>query len=363
MREALRLAARARGRTAPNPMVGSVVVKGGERIASGSHLRAGAEHGEAMALRRAGEAARGAVLYVTLEPCAHTGRTPPCVDAVIASRVRRVVVAMRDPDRRTAGRSLARLRRNGISVSQGVCEAEARHLNRGFVSRVERGRPFTILKLAATLDGRIATARGESRWITGLEARAFVHRLRRRVDAICVGSETARADDPELTARARAGRGRVTHRPVRIVVDSRARTPPTSRLIGARDPGRAWIAVARDAPARRVALLEGTGARLLRVASREGHLDLRAAWRALGRAGSNELLVEGGGGLAAALLRAGLVDQLHWITASRLIGGDGLPVLAPLGVSRLSQAIDLPPVAPRRLGPDLLFTADLTSGG
>ena len=220
-----------------------------------------------------------------------------------------------------------------------------------------------MLKLAASLDGRIATASGESRWITGPQARAFVHRLRRQVDAICVGSETARADDPELTARARAGRGRITHRPVRIVIDSHARTRPTSRLIGARDPGRAWIVAARDAPARRVARLQRAGARVFRVASRAGHLDLRAAWRALGRAGSNEVLVEGGGGLAAALLRAGLVDELHWITASRLIGADGRAVLAPLGVARLSQTIDLQPVAPRRLGRDLLFTADLTAAG
>ena len=227
MREALRLAARARGRTAPNPLVGAVVVKAGKKLAQGHHRRAGDPHAEALALERAGGSARGATLYVTLEPCAHYGRTPPCVDLVRDSGVRRVVVGMKDPDPRTRGKSLARLRRSGVEVRTGVLEEDCRELNRGFVSRVERKRPFTILKLATSFDGRIATCTGESRWITSGPSREFVHQLRNQVDAIVVGSGTALADNPSLTAR--KGK-RIVHRPQRVVVDSGLLTPPGSHL-------------------------------------------------------------------------------------------------------------------------------------
>jgi diaminohydroxyphosphoribosylaminopyrimidine deaminase/5-amino-6-(5-phosphoribosylamino)uracil reductase len=356
MREALRLAARAGGDAAPNPLVGSIVVKRGRVLGRGYHRRAGEPHAEALALERAGDAARGSTLYVTLEPCAHRGRQPPCVEAVLRARPRRVVVGMRDPDPRTAGRSLARLRRAGIAVTLGV-EGEACQLqNRGFVSRVSRGRPYTTLKLAATLDGRIATADGESRWITGPRARAFVQRLRRASDAIAVGSGTALADDPELCAR--SARGRVMHRPLRIVIDSKLVTPPAARLVAAADPERAWLLTTRAAPPRRRARLEAAGARVIPVRARDGRVDLRAAWRRLGGLGVNDLLVEGGGGLAAALLRAGLVDRLLILLAPLLIGGDGRPVFGPLGVRRLSQAYQLSAPRVRRLGPDLLLEVE-----
>jgi diaminohydroxyphosphoribosylaminopyrimidine deaminase/5-amino-6-(5-phosphoribosylamino)uracil reductase len=355
MRDALRLAARARGRTAPNPLVGAIVARGGKRIAAGHHLRAGEPHAEALALERAGARARGATLYVTLEPCAHHGRTPPCVEAVRASGVRRVVVGTRDADPRTAGRSLARLRRAGLRVHVGV-EAEAcRELNEGYFSRVERARPYTTLKLAATLDGRIATASGESRWITGPQARGFVHGLRSRVDAIAVGSRTVRADDPELTAR----RGdRVLHRPSPVVVDSRLRTPASARLLRS-VPGGARILTTRQASVASARRLERAGARVLRVAARGGQVDLRAAWRRLATEGVNDLLVEGGGSLAAALLRAGLVDRLQLFLSPRLIGADGLPVLGGLDVRRLDRAVALHDVRVRRIGDDLLVTCVL----
>ena len=356
MREALRLAARGRGRTAPNPMVGAVLVRGGRALASGWHAAAGGPHAEALALARGGGAARGATLYVTLEPCAHWGRTPPCVDAVLAARPARVVVGMRDPDARTAGRGVRRLRAAGIAVEVGVEEAACRELNAGFVSRVLRGRPFTQLKLAASLDGRIATRGGDSRWITGALARARGHALRRAVDAIAIGSGTLLADDPELTARSR---GRVVARPLRIAIDSGLRTPPGARMLDPDDPGRAWILSARGAPARRRARLERAGARVIEVRARGGHLDLRAAWRALGRAGVNDVLVEGGGGLAAALLRARLVDRIHWFSAPLLIGGDGRPALGPLGVGRLAAALRLARVRARRIGQDGWLTADV----
>ena len=354
MREALRLAARARGHTAPNPMVGAVIVRGGRRIAAGLHTRAGAPHAEIRAIERARGETRGATLYVVLEPCGHWGRTPPCVEAVLAAGFRRVVVGMRDPDRRTAGRSLARLKRQGVEVTVGVEEEACRELNRGFLSRVVRARPYTHLKLASTLDGRIATRTGESRWITGEAARAYVHRLRRGVDALAVGSATVLADDPALTARTG---GRVVHRPARVVVDSRLRTPVDARLVRSSRSGEVVLLAAPDAPMARRRRLERAGARVVTVASRGGHLDLRAAWRALARLGTNELLVEGGGELAAALLRAQLIDELHLLLAPRLIGGDGRPVLGSLGVERLQRAVDLSDLEVRRIGRDLLLRA------
>jgi diaminohydroxyphosphoribosylaminopyrimidine deaminase/5-amino-6-(5-phosphoribosylamino)uracil reductase len=292
---------------------------------------------------------------VTLEPCGHFGRTPPCIDAVLAARPRRVVIALRDPDPRTAGQSLARLRRAGIEVTVGVCADEARAVCRGYLSRTTRGRPWTTLKLAASLDGRIATARGESRWITGAAARAHVHRLRRAADAIVVGSNTVLADDPALDVRRGA---RVVHRPYRVVVDSRLRTPPRARLLDAADPGRAWILTVPSAPARPRAALERAGARVIAVRARDGRVDLAAAWRALARLGLCEVLVEGGGELAAALLRARLADDMALFLAPIALGADALPVLGPLAVARLARAPRLAALRVRRLGGDVLLEGE-----
>lgn len=355
MRAALQLAARGRGRTAPNPCVGALVVKGGRVLARARTADGGVPHAEARALARAGAAARGSTLYVTLEPCAHFGRTPPCVDALIAARPRRVVIGMIDPDPRTAGDSVRQLRRAGIDVSVGVEADACARLHEGFLSRVLRGRPFTTLKLAASLDGRIATARGESRWLTSPAARAFVHALRARVDAVAVGSGTVLADDPELRARRGA---RVVHQPLRIAIDSGLRTPPSARLLDPEHPGSAWILCAPRAAPRRRARLERAGARVVEVHARAGHLELGAAWRELGRLGVGDLLVEGGGGLAAALLRARLVDRMHFFLAPLLIGADGVPVLGQLGVARLVDALRPARLSWHRLGPDLHVTAE-----
>jgi diaminohydroxyphosphoribosylaminopyrimidine deaminase/5-amino-6-(5-phosphoribosylamino)uracil reductase len=311
MREALAVAARARLRTAPNPTVGALLVRHGRVIARGA-TRGLETHAEALVLGRAGAAARGATLYVTLEPCAHWGRTPPCVEAVIAARPKRVVIGLIDPDPRTRGASIRALERAGIEVRAGVLLDECARHHEGFVSRVLRGRPFTSLKLAASLDGRIATRTGESRWITAEPARAFVHRLRAHTDAVAIGSTTLLADDPQLDARRG---GRVVHRPLRVVVDSRLRTPVRARILDAEHPETAIVFCARAAPARRRARLERAGARVIPVRKRGEHLDLAAAWQELGGLGVNECLVEGGGGLAAALLRAGLVDRMHFFLA------------------------------------------------
>jgi diaminohydroxyphosphoribosylaminopyrimidine deaminase/5-amino-6-(5-phosphoribosylamino)uracil reductase len=351
---ALGAARRASGRVFPNPAVGAVVFRGDRVLGRGWTQPPGGPHAEIVALERAtrrygARAVRGASLAVTLEPCSHFGRTPPCADALIAAGLARVYAGHRDPNPLVAGRGLAALRRAGVAVAVGVLEAACREQHRGFVSVVERGRPFVTLKLAASLDGRIATARGESRWITGAAARALVHRLRARTDAIGVGSGTALADDPALTAR--VGR-RVVHRPVRVLIDSALRVPPTARLFT--EPGSALVVCATGAPAAR---RRAHRARLLPIRARRGKIPLAAALAALGREGIGSLLVEGGGALAAALLREGLVDELLWFAAPRLIGGDGRAALGALGVAKLADAPSLEVVRVRRVGADLLIEA------
>ncbi|MDJ0867478.1 MAG: bifunctional diaminohydroxyphosphoribosylaminopyrimidine deaminase/5-amino-6-(5-phosphoribosylamino)uracil reductase RibD [Myxococcota bacterium] len=365
MRQALAQARRALGRTWPNPAVGAVVVRGGRVLGRGFTQPPPGPHAEVVALERAARrhgrrALRGASLAVTLEPCRHHGRTPPCADTIRAAGIRRVWIGHRDPHPLVAGGGLRALRRAGIEVREGVLGDACREQHRGFLSRVERGRPHVLLKLAASLDGRIATASGESRWVTGPEARAAVHALRARSDAVLVGSGTARADDPVLTARRG---GRVVHRPVRVVVDSRLRLAPEARLLRGPDPERTWVLCGRDAPAARRRALEAAGARLLPVPTRRGKLSLPAALRRLAREGLGTVLVEGGGGLAAALWQAGLVDELLWFVAPKLLGADGRPALGPLGLRRLRSAPSLEIAHVRRVGCDWLVTAHPAKAG
>lgn len=353
MRLALAQARAARGRTYPNPAVGAVVYRGDRVLGRGRTRPAGGPHAEIVALeravRRAGaRSVKGASVAVTLEPCNHTGRTGPCTEALLAAGVRRVFVGHRDPHRQ-AGGGVRRLRRAGVEVEVGVLEAECREQHRGFLSRLERGRPFVVLKLAATLDGRIATHTGESRWITGPEARAAVHRLRAATDAIVVGSQTALADDPELTARRG---GHIVHRPVRVVVDASLRVPAGAKLYrGA--AGAAWVLCSQSAPATRHKALERQGVVRIEVPRQGRHLNLREAFARLAANGLSEVLVEGGGGLAAALLREDLVDEVHWFSAARLVGSDGRAALGPLGLTALSQARTLRDVRVRRVGVDM----------
>jgi diaminohydroxyphosphoribosylaminopyrimidine deaminase/5-amino-6-(5-phosphoribosylamino)uracil reductase len=340
-----------------------VVYRGDRVLGAGRTQPPPGRHAEVVAIERAtrahGAAAlRGASLAVTLEPCSHTGRTGPCSERVLAAGLARVFVGHRDPHALVAGRGLAKLRRAGVRVEVGVLEADCRAQHRGFLSVVERGRPFLVLKLAASLDGRIATAQGESRWITGPQARQAVHRLRGEMDAILVGAATARADDPELTARRGA---RVLHRPVRVLLDADLRVPPGSRLFrGA--PGATWVLCARSAPERRRAALARRGAVLIATPQRAGRLDLRAALRELARRGLTEVLVEGGGELAAGLLREDLVDELHWFAAPKLLGGDARAAVAPLALARLADAFTLRDPVVRRLGADLHLRGRLERG-
>lgn len=363
MRLALREARRASGRTAPNPPVGAVVYRGEQVLGRGFTRPPGGPHAEVVAIRRAlsrhGAArVRGASLAVTLEPCSHHGRTPPCTDLVLEVGLARVYAGHADPNPTVGGSGLAQLRRAGLRVDVGLLERECREQHRGFLSVHERGRPFVVLKLAASLDGRIATARGESRWITGTAARAAVHRLRARVDAVAVGSRTALRDDPELSARRG---GRVLARPARIVFDSGLVLPPSARIWRADGARRIAVCGRRASRARRRAL-GARGVELLAVPQRAGHLDLGRALPALGRAGVCELLVEGGGGLAAALLARGLVDEIHWFAAPRLLGGDARPALGDLSLARLARSPWLHLKQLRRVGEDLWLVASLAAG-
>lgn len=351
MRLALALGRRGLGRTRPNPAVGAVVVRRGRVVGSGWHRRAGAAHGEVVALDQAGPAARGATLYVTLEPCTHTGRTPPCAPRVVAAGVRRVVIGALDPNPAVHGRGAALLRRAGLEVTTGVEEDAARELIQGFARHVGTGRPFVRLKLAASADGRIATRTGESRWITGVAARRLVHRWRDEMDAVLVGADTVLADDPELTCRRARGRD-----PVRVVLDGRLRTPPRARLLRTgRSP--VWIATAVRHDPRRAGRLARAGATILPVPTRGAHLDLARLLKALGERDITSVLVEAGSRLAAALLSGGHVDELCWFTAPLLIGGDGLPMIGPLGVRSLRSALRLADLRVERVGDDLLHTA------
>lgn len=355
MRRALVAARGASGRTHPNPSVGAAVFRGDRVLATGATRPPGGPHAEVVALRRAlrrhgARAVRGADMAVTLEPCCFTGRTPPCTDAILAAGIARVWIGVRDPDARVHGRGVRLLRRGGVRTELGVLADACREQHRGFLSVWERGRPFVALKLAATLDGRIATAAGESRWITGEAARRAVQALRARSDAILVGRETALRDDPELVARRGA---RVVRRPVRVVLDSRLRLPASARMLAGPDPERTWVLARRDAPARRRTRLEAAGARVLAVAAGPGGLDPRRALEALAAQGVGEVLVEGGGAVAAALLGAGLVDEVHWFTAPSVLGGDAAPSVGALGLRRLAERIDLVEPSVRRLGPDL----------
>jgi diaminohydroxyphosphoribosylaminopyrimidine deaminase/5-amino-6-(5-phosphoribosylamino)uracil reductase len=354
MRLALLQARRARGRSSPNPPVGAVVYRGDEVLGRGSTRPVGGAHAEVVALDRAlrshGErAVRGAHLAVTLEPCCHQGRTGPCTERILADGVARVIVGHRDPHPEMRGRSLRRLRRAGVAVETGVLEADCREQHRGFLSVVECGRPFVVLKLAASLDGRIATRTGESRWITGARARAGVHRLRAGVDAILVGAETALADDPELTARRG---GRVVHRPIRVLADSRLRVPPTAKLYRGGAPP-THVLCSRAAPAARRRALTARGAVLVDVPRRGRGLDLARGLSRLAELGITELLVEGGGEIAASLFKEALVDEVHWFVAPKLLGSDGRPALGALALCALADAPELRDVRVRRLGNDL----------
>lgn len=349
MRRALALAARGLGRTWPNPPVGAVLVRGRRVVGEGFHTRAGAAHAEIEALRAAGGRARGAELFVTLEPCTHHGRTPPCVQALLGLGLARVVVAVADPDPRVRGRGIRMLRRHGVPVTVGVEAAAAGDLLAGFRSRVLRGRPQVTLKLAATLDGRIATRGGDARWITGAAARREAHALRSVSDAILVGAGTVRADDPRLTSRIPGG-----HDPLRVVVAGRTLDLPRRARVLAPGGPRTLVVAPAGASPRRVGALRRAGIEVMLLAGRRGRVAFGALARALGDRGVTSLLIEGGAIVAAEALAAGIVDRVVLFVAPVLLGGDGVPAIGGLGVARIADALRLVPTRICRVGDDLM---------
>lgn len=353
MARALELARKGLYSTHPNPRVGCVIVRDGEVVGEGWHVRAGEPHAEVHALRQAGEHARGATAYVTLEPCSHHGRTPPCADALVNAGVGRVVAAMQDPNPQVAGRGLKRLQDAGIEVHSGVLEADARELNQGFIKRMESGLPYVRVKLAMSLDGRTAMASGESQWITGPEARAAVQRLRAQSSVVLSGADTVLTDnarltvrpeqlglDPELSALA------ASRAPLRVLIDGRLRVPLDAVFFQA---GPALVAACADADA--LARYQTQGHELLNLPGEQGHVDLRGLLLELGARGVNEVLVEAGPRLAGAFTQLGLVDEFQIFIAGKLLGSSARPLL-DLPLSRMDEALELNIVKMRAVGSD-----------
>lgn len=347
---ALSLGRRRMGQCAPNPAVGCVIVRDGRILGRGVTTPGGRPHAEPQALAQAGAAARGATAYVTLEPCAHHGRTPPCTEALIAAGVARVVAPFDDTDPRVAGQGFAALRAAGVEVTTGVLTREAGRDHAGFLLRNAEGRPWVTLKLAASFDGRIATASGHSQWITGPQARRMVHAMRARHDAVMVGAGTARADDPRLTVRGMGAR----RQPVRVVISRRLDLPLNSQLAQGATEVPLWLCHGDGVDPALAAAWQGLGARLLPCAVVAGQVEPGSVLRALGAAGLTRVLCEGGGALAASLMSAGLVDELVGFTAGLAIGAEGLPGLGALGLSRLDEAPRFVLVETRPLGGDVM---------
>lgn len=361
MQMALDLARRGLGRTSPNPMVGAVVVKDGRVVGRGYHARAGTPHAEIHALKEAGDLAKGATLYVNLEPCCHYGRTGPCTEAILAAGVKRVVVAMEDPNPLVCGRGLERLRQAGVEVTLGVMEEEARRLNEVFIKYITTRRPFVILKVAMSLDGKIATRTGESHWITGPEARLAVHRLRDRYDAILVGINTVIKDDPSLTTRLPGEEGRD---PVRVVVDSSARIPLHARVLTQKSLAPTIIAVTERAPREKVRRLQEAGAQVLVIPDEGSRVNLAALMDELGRREITSVLVEGGGEIHASFLKSRLADKVVWFIAPLIIGGQKAPgPVGGEGFAWLSEAIRLKDVSFTRYGDDFCLEGYVQYGG
>lgn len=360
MQRALELADGVLGTTSPNPSVGCVLVRDGRIVGEGATQPPGQAHAEVVALRQAGDAARGSTAYVTLEPCPHTGRTGPCTQALLEAGVAAVHVALLDPDPHVAGTGVERLRSTGVEVTLGDGEAESRRLLEAYLKHRATGLPFVIAKFAATLDGKIAASSGDSRWVAGDQARAWAHEQRMRIDAIMCGVNNVLLDDPQLTAR--PGGVTAERQPLRIVADSRGRTPLDARVLG--PGGRTLVATTGASPEEWRASVRASGADVCVLpADDDGRVDVRALLRLLGERGVLSLLVEGGGVLHASLFAARLVDKVHAVMAPKIVGGSLYPAVAGKGVAHMADAIVLRDVDVQRLGDDVLITGYVPDAG
>lgn len=356
MAMAVALAQKGEGRTAPNPPVGAVIVRDGQIVGEGFHPRAGEPHAEVFALRQAGSRAADATAYVTLEPCSHFGKTPPCADALIAAGVSRVVVGVVDPNPQVAGRGVERLRAAGIEVEVGLMDKECGRLIAAFGKHILTGLPYTVYKSAMTLDGNTATASGDSRWVSGALSRGRVHQLRHRVDAIMVGVETVLHDDPLLNTRLDTEDG---HDPLRVVVDSSLRMPITASMLRQKSNAGTLVATTCE-DSDKIAALENAGAEVLVVAADNDRVDLPALWQELGKRNVQKLLLEGGATLAASALGAGLIDQLMLFVAPKLLGGvAGRGIFNGVTCELMNDAIRLQNREVEQIGDDLLITGEI----
>jgi len=354
MKQALRLAEKGRGYTSPNPMVGAVIVKDGRIVGKGWHERAGGPHAEVNAISDAGSRAVGATLYVTLEPCNHQGRTPPCTEAILSAGISRVVAAMADPNPDVAGNGCEYLRSKGLDVTIGVCEKEAQRLNEVFVKYVRTKRPFVILKCAATLDGRIATQNGDSRWVTGPEARKHVHEMRHAVDAIMVGIGTVKADNPSLTTRIDGTEGKD---PVRIILDTGLSISEDAKVICQDSEAKTLIVTGPDDFGQKERTISARGAEIVRAPVNSAGIDLKRLMEILGSRGLTSLLIEGGSRVAASAIASGIVDKACFFYAPKILGGDGIPICTGPGPALMKDAVQVSISGVLRLGPDIMVEA------
>jgi diaminohydroxyphosphoribosylaminopyrimidine deaminase/5-amino-6-(5-phosphoribosylamino)uracil reductase len=353
MEMALDLAVKGRGFTSPNPMVGAVVVKDGNVVGSGYHEAVGKAHAEVNAIEDAGNLAKGATLYVTLEPCNHHGRTPPCTERIKAAGISRVVIAMKDPNPDVKGGGINDLKKQGIDISSGLCEDRAKKLNEAFIKYVQEKRPFVIIKCAATLDGRIATRTGDSRWVSGEESRAFVHRLRHAVDAIMVGIDTIKKDDPKLTTRLIGMKG---SDPIRVILDTHLSISEDAQILHLDSDSDTIIATGAPASKDRKATLGKKGVRILEVSVKDGLIDLDVLIERLGGLGITSLLIEGGSRVIASALAFRIVDKVIFFFAPRILGGDdGVPICSGAGPELMSESIPLKDINVRRFGNDIMI--------
>lgn len=331
-------------------MVGAIVIKDGELIGEGYHAKAGEAHAEIVALKQAGEEARGATLYLNLEPCTHYGKTPPCAPQVIASGLKRVVIGMEDPNPLVRGKGIEALRGSGLDVTVGILEKECRRLNEAFCKYIFNREPFVVLKVAATLDGKIATRKGDSKWISGEVSRRFVHKLRDQVDGVLVGIGTVLKDDPLLTARIRGGRN-----PYRIILDSRLRIPEGARVIGA-SPSKVIIVSTELAPKDKLGKLEKQGVQILMIDSREGRIHLKSCLSKLGELGMMTLMVEGGSQVNGSFLDEGLIDKILLFLSPKLMGDhQALGIFSGREIYDLQEAVALKEIKTKRMGDDVLI--------
>jgi diaminohydroxyphosphoribosylaminopyrimidine deaminase / 5-amino-6-(5-phosphoribosylamino)uracil reductase len=354
MRMACRLAEKAAGRTSPNPMVGAVLVRDGEIIGSGFHRFAGADHAEIVALKEANKKAHGATLYINLEPCNHQGRTPPCTRSLIAAGVKEVVVGMKDPNPLVSGKGLRSLARAGIKVRTGVLQEDCRALNEAFTKFITRRVPFVTLKLAASLDGKIAAASGDARWISCEESRATVHLLRNTYDAVLVGAGTVIIDNPQLTCRTAGGRD-----PRRIILDARLRIPLNAEFLRQRGSDKNIIVTSTTSPAAKIRALENLGATVWRLPAREGAVRWLPLLKKLAKTGIASILIEGGATTAARALKEKMVDKVLLFYAPKLVGGDGRYMIGSLGVESIKQSVMLQNLKIQKSGTDLLVSGYL----